>query len=129
MDNNTLSHFDLDYSQGLEGEELVHKLLTQGLTVEVKKDFQWQKTNNIFIETSCLSTKDNEWHDSGLNVTQAKYWAFVLKETVIMVPTEVLKHAVAWRGRKINNYNSPNPSMGVLITVEDLLWVTREWSQ
>ena len=83
------SSFDLDFSFGREGEELVEQLLTKGKRVEVKRDRKWQDTGNVYIETACFFTKKNEWAPSGLAVTEAEYWAFVLKKTVLMLPTQV----------------------------------------
>jgi hypothetical protein len=51
------SSFDLDFSFGREGEELVEQLLTKGKRVEVKRDRKWQDTGNVYIETACFFTK------------------------------------------------------------------------
>jgi hypothetical protein len=75
-------------------EKLVEELLTEGRTVEVKRDRKWYKTNNLYIETSCYFKKTEAWADSGLSVTEASYWAFVLQVSVILVPTPVLRYAV-----------------------------------
>ena len=74
----TKSSFDLDFSYGREGEKLVEQLLTNGKTVEVKRDRKWHKTNNVYIEVECWYLKSQSWEPSGLSVTQADYWAFVL---------------------------------------------------
>jgi hypothetical protein len=43
------SDFDLDYRNGVQGENLVNTLLTGGKTVEVKTDFKWINTGNLYI--------------------------------------------------------------------------------
>ena len=117
------SDFDLDYSFGVAGEQLVNDLLTGGKTVEVKRDRRWKDTGNLFIETTFWSTKYQQWVPGGLNVTKAEYWAFVLEELVVIIPVAKLKTALNMYGRPIENKKEPNPSKGYLIRVEDLLQV------
>jgi len=117
----TLSSFDLDLGFGHEGESLVEELLTGGKTIEVKRDRRWSETGNIYIEVECFFQRSNSWEPSGLSVTEASYWAFVLEQSVFMVPTHILKLVVEQYGRKISCAIPPNESRGYLIRVEDLL--------
>ena len=120
------SDFDLDFANGKEGEFLVEQLLTGGLTVEVKRDLRWKDTGNLFIEMFCFYTSQNAWGPSGLSVTKAAYWAFVLGSSTILVPTAVLRAAVEKYGRAIDNNTPPNYSKGYLITPADLIQMTKE---
>ena len=122
----TLSDFDLDYSYGLEGENLVDQLLNGSKTVEVKRDRKWWDTGNIYIEVGCWYNNSQSWEDSGLIVTKAEYWAFVLESGVILVPTEHVKYAVIVFGRRIECTIEPNQSRGYLIKAEDLLTAMKE---
>lgn len=122
----TLSDFDLDYSYGLEGENLVDQLLNGSKTVEVKRDRKWWDTGNIYIEVGCWYNNSQSWEDSGLTVTKAEYWAFVLESGVILVPTEHVKYAVIVFGRRIECTIEPNQSRGYLIKAEDLLTAMKE---
>ena len=122
----TLSDFDLDYSYGLEGENLVDQLLNGSKTVEVKRDRKWWTTGNIFIEVQCWYNNTMSWEDSGLTVTKADYWAFVLESGVILVPTEHVKYAVKVFGKRIECTIEPNNSRGYLIKAEDLLKAMKE---
>ncbi len=117
----TLSSFDLDFSFGKEGEQLVSDLLTEGKRIEVKRDRKWNITGNVYIETDCFFTKSNAWAPSGLSVTEAEYWAFVLNRTVLMLPTEILWEAVRKYGREITCEIPPNLSRGYLVKVVDLI--------
>jgi hypothetical protein len=117
----TLSSFDLDFSFGKEGEQLVSDLLTEGKRIEVKRDRKWNVTGNVYIETDCFFTKSNAWAPSGLSVTEAEYWAFVLNRTVLMLPTEILWEAVRKYGREITCEIPPNLSRGYLVKVVDLI--------
>ena len=120
------SDFDLDFSHGLTGENLVSDLLTGGLTVEVKTDRKWKNTNNLYIETECWYNGAGEWKPSGLSVTKAAYWAFVFEKGTVIVPTDTVKLACALRGRPISCFIEPNNSKGYLITVEDLLFCLKK---
>ena len=121
----TKSSFDLDFSYGHEGEKLVEQLLTNGKTVEVKRDRKWHQTGNVYIEIECWYLKSESWEPSGLSVTQADYWAFVLEDMVIMLPTESLRYAVRNFGHEITCDIPPNKSKGYLITIENLLATTK----
>lgn len=120
-----MNTWDLDYSDGRVGERFVDTLLTGGLTVEVKTDRRWHETGNLYIETECYYNTSGTWDPSGLDVTKAAYWAFVINGAIAIFPTEVVKKAVALHGRKISCTTSVNPSKGYLITVVDLLEIQR----
>lgn len=123
------SNFDLDFSFGSEGESLVNDLLTGGKTVEVKRDRKWHSTNNLYIEVECWYMTKQAWEPSGLSVTTAAYWAFVLESSTFIVPTDVLRKTVQEKGRQITCDIPPNKSKGYLITVEDLLGGTKKWGK
>lgn len=122
------SSFDLDFSYGRKGEQLVEELLTDGKKVEVKRDRKWHLTGNVYIETECFFTKNNAWAPSGLSVTEAEYWAFVLKRTVLMLPLDVVWYAVKNFGRDITCEIPPNISKGYLVKVVDLIEATKQVS-
>jgi hypothetical protein len=120
-----LSSFDLDFKYGTVGESLVDELLTGGKTVEVKRDRKWVSTGNLYIETECYFKRIEDWAPSGLGVTEASYWAFVLEESTLIIPTTVLRWCVKEFGREITCNIQPNISKGYLITVNDLMSATR----
>lgn len=117
----TKSSFDLDFSYGRDGEKLVEQLLTNGKTVEVKRDRRWHETNNVYVEIECWYVASQSWELSGLSVTKADYWAFVLEQGVVMIPTNHVWYAIKNFGREITCEIPPNRSKGYLIQVEDLL--------
>jgi hypothetical protein len=118
------SNWDLDLRAGLEGESLVADLLSLD-TIEVKTDRKWKTTGNLYIETQCYYVATQEWKDSGLSVTKADYWGFVMEKSVLMVQTDTLKKAVALWGKPISCDMEPNPSRGYLITPNEILEYTR----
>lgn len=119
------SDWDKDFSFGLEGEALVEDLLTRGKTVEVKRDARWKDTGNLYIEYACFYQAMKAWKPSGISVTKADYWAFVIEGSVLFVPLELLKKTCLTKGRKIDCIIPPNPSKGFLVTVQDILDVVR----
>jgi hypothetical protein len=119
------SSFDLDFSYGQAGENLVEELLTQGKTIEVKRDRKWHSTGNVYVEVECWYMRTESWEPSGVMVTKAEYWAFVLEKGVLMVPTDHVLYAIKNFGREITCEIPPNRSKGYLITVDDLLTAMR----
>lgn len=120
--------FDHDFAVGKVGEGLVEELLTGGKKVEVKTDLQWKKTGNIFIEAKCWQNSSSSWADSGINATEADYWAFVLQNSVFIFPTNLIKTACSKYGRYINGGDFTNPSEGYLIRLDELLEENKTWS-
>ena len=115
------SGWDIDFATGLAGEQLVQELLTGGYKVEVKRDMRWAETGNLYIETWCWYNNENKYLPSGLSVSEADYWAFVLGTTVVLLETNKLKRIVDAYGRYVECQILPNPSKGFLIGVKDLL--------
>jgi hypothetical protein len=120
------SDFDIDLKNGVEAEEALHNILNMD-TVEVKRDFKWFETGNLYIETECYFNKSGSWEPSGLAVTKATHWAIALGDTNIIVPTQHIKDLIAAKEkygvpRKVSCNIEPNPSRGYLITVDDILF-------
>lgn len=120
------SSFDLDFGYGRKGEQLVEELLTEGRKVEVKRDRKWWITGNIYVEVECYYQRSKSWEKSGLSVTEAEYWAFVLEKGVLIVPTNHVWYAIKEFGRDITCEIPPNRSKGYLIRIDDLLEAMRK---
>lgn len=118
------SSWDLDFRDGLVGESKVADLLHLD-TVEVKTDKRWVETGNLYIETECWYQNDNAWKPSGIRVTEATHWGFVLEDSVLIVPTYRLKEVIWEHGRPITCNIPPNPSRGYLITPGQLMEYVR----
>lgn len=118
------SNWDLDLRAGEAGESKVADLLSLD-TVEVKTDRRWWETGNVYIETECWYQSSQSWEPSGIRVTKATHWAFVLEDTVLIVPTARLRETVWQVGRPITCNIPPNPSRGYLITPIALLGFIR----
>jgi hypothetical protein len=114
------SDWDLDLRDGEQGESRVADLLSLD-TVEVKTDRRWKDTGNLYIETECYYKNSQAWEPSGIRVSKATHWAFVLEDSVLIVPLFRLMEAVYELGKSITCNIPPNPSRGYLITPAVLL--------
>lgn len=114
------SDWDIDLRDGEAGENKLVNLLRIE-TVEVKTDRRWKETGNLFIEESCFYQNSGQWKPSGLSVSKATHWAFVLEDNVIIVPKEHLINVVMDYGKPAKNNMAPNESRGHLITPEQLI--------
>ncbi|NBR57203.1 MAG: hypothetical protein EBU05_09260 [Chitinophagia bacterium] len=114
------SDWDLDLRYGQDGEESVRRLLTID-TVEVKRDRRWKETGNLYIETSCYCVNDGTFKPSGVSVSKATHFAFVIEDLTILVSKSDLINTVKEYGRNISCNIEPNVSFGYLITIDSLL--------
>jgi hypothetical protein len=114
------SDFDIDLKFGKEGENTVANILSIE-TVEVKRDKRWKETGNLYIETDCWYNGSQSWEKSGLSVSKATHYAFVLENMVVVVTTPDLKAIVEKKGRAIKCKIEPNPSKGYLIKLSDIV--------
>ena len=114
------SDWDLDLRYGQDGEESVRRLLTID-TVEVKRDRRWKETGNLYIETSCYYVNDGAFKPSGVCVSKATHFAFVIEDLTILVSKSDLINTVKEYGRNISCKIEPNVSFGYLITIDSLL--------
>ena len=91
--SNKDNKFDIDLDFGVKYENSLAKILAMG-KVEVKTERdKWKDTGNIAIELACGGKL------SGLNVTEAEWWAHILTwkgkiVTVLLFPVDVLKVVV-----------------------------------
>jgi len=86
MFNKNYTH-DLQFGE-MKEKELADILLNQ--KIEVKTDRKWKETGNIAVEFMSRGKK------SGISITEAKYWAFILDndnkiEGIIILPIDSLK--------------------------------------
>ena len=115
-------NWDVDLKYGEAGEVYVNSLLTAPIkTVECKRDRRWIKTGNFYVETEFYSTGSLSWVSSGLTISRASHWSFILESMVITVPIEILIKAVGEYGRPIECEIPPNASRGYLLTINALI--------
>lgn len=122
------SNWDLDLRAGELGESRVADLLSLD-TVEVKTDRRWIETGNVYIETECYYVTEGIWKPSGIRVSKATHWAFMLEDSTVIIPLHRLMDAVYDVGRQIACNIPPNPSRGYLITIGQILEHLRQARQ
>jgi hypothetical protein len=113
---NYTSDFDLDLSIGIEGEQKLLEMLTIS-TIEVKTDYLAAKTGNIAVEFYSRG-----W-PSGIAVTKAKHWAFVIPDKgVFIIETDRLKTLARkyYKLKRIKFGGDNNSSHLVLIPITEL---------
>jgi hypothetical protein len=120
----TLSHFDIDMKRGAQGELMVldicDMLRAGSGSIEVKTDFKFAETKRFYVERECRG-RDGKWRPSGINVTKAKLWAFVLGDLngCFVVNTDWVLRATERAAADPRNLKScdygENPTRGVLV--------------
>jgi len=112
--------FDLDLKDGLEGESLLASIF-KDKKVEVKRDFMVSDTGNIVIEFQYKG------RPSGISITEADYWAFVLDgaryegKVILLVETKKLQDFISNGRYMIVNGGDNCESKMYLVPVKDLL--------
>jgi hypothetical protein len=117
--------FDLDAEVGRQGELFVTNIkdaLARG-SAEVKTDREAARTGNLYVEYECLRRKG--WTPSGIQVTQADVWVFVLRvdELALVVSTATLRDISRrlWRTYRTECVRGSHPTKGVLVPIRLLI--------
>jgi len=122
MKHNNDFRFDLDY--GKEGEGMMHKMLAgkEGYRVEVKRDRQAHRTNNLYFEYESRN------EPSGIANTEADYYGYFITDTFCFImKVDVLKEKLRRliREKKVINHRQPggdnNTSLGVLVSINNFM--------
>lgn len=121
----SLSHFDIDYKRGAQGEIFVSNIrdmLASGSgSIEVKADSWAIKTGRFYVETECRG-RDGKWRASGISVTRATFWAFTFGKHPMMVvlDTDWLRRAKELAAQNPSNHAEckygQNPTRGIYVT-------------
>jgi hypothetical protein len=87
--------FDIDLKRGKVGEDKVLDTLDAlgESRIEVKTDYGVWKTGNLFIEFE-KQNRDGDWVPSGIEKTEADYWAFAFRDGALIVETSRLRDIV-----------------------------------
>jgi hypothetical protein len=122
--------FDVDFTRGRVGEELVETFLADLIDkkVEVKTDYRIGETGNVYVETWQYSNPDaSDKKQSGINISEADYYCFgsPTGDGFIMVKTSVLKEFISntqpREARQPIATKETKASIGRLIPLADLL--------
>jgi hypothetical protein len=122
--------FDVDFTRGRVGEELVETFLADLIDkkVEVKTDYRIGETGNVYVETWQYSNPDaSDKKQSGINISEADYYCFgsPTGDGFVMVKTSVLKEFIRNTNpretRQPITTDKTNASIGRLIPLNELL--------
>ena len=117
-----LSDWDIDLRYGQQGEIYVNNLLASPIeTVECKRDRRWRETGNLFIETHCYSSQVGTWYESGIRVTRATHWAFILDDNVLILPTSKIKALLVPLGHQVSMIRDNYSTKGYLLPIMKLV--------
>lgn len=117
--------FEDDLELGWDAEFRVADML--GLApymVEIKHDSRALETGNVFVEME--QAPHGVWKPSGLNVSWAQWFAFVLANGVVVFVEKVrLLELVSGLPLVEQRRDASNPARGCLVRLVDLLGVSR----
>jgi hypothetical protein len=115
-----------DKARGDLGENLFLKEILE--KAEVKTDYQWQSTGNLFIEIECW--RDGKMQPSGIVTTESKYWVSIcpvgdLSPVIFSFPTNLVRKACI--GKSVVEMNKgANPSKGYLVKITEIMCLVNE---
>ena len=113
--------WDIDAAVGQLGEGYAANVIEDLKTssVEIKTDEKALKTHNIYVETECL--RNGEYVSSGISTSQARFWAYVLGRSLVLVlPTHILRQAMTAGTRSACTRGS-HPTKGYLVSLSALI--------
>jgi len=119
--------FDVDLSRGEWGENLLIDILrSHGEQLEIKTDFQWQKTGNLFIEKECWYNQLGKFDGSGITTTTSQWWVSVCvvdgkMPSISINPVSLIKKAIEMNDCPLVEMNDgQNPSRGYLVKLSQI---------
>lgn len=107
--------FNGDRAYGEAAEETVRELLDMSaaaIEVKRKRRADWA----FYVETAQSPLGTDDYKKSGINTTQAEYWAYAIAETgiVVFIPIDRLRRA-ARDSREVEESDGDNPTKGRLV--------------
>jgi len=132
----TEPHFDIDFTRGMVGEDLVNTVLgkLQGKKIEVKTDYRIPETGNVYIETWQYHAEDeSDIKKSGINITKAEYWCIASPtgKGFLMIETDALKEVIQETNPREVRQSRINPntnaSKGRLVKMIDIMHKLKMW--
>jgi len=123
--------FDRDLAYGKQGELLVGSYLEWiaggNGRVEIKR--KRRADLELYVETECDKGNTGRYQPSGINVTTADAWAFVVGDTgmAFVLPTALLRRALLHpSARRVEGPRGDCPTRGVLVHIAAILALAEE---
>lgn len=112
------SDFKEDLRVGQVAERQIAEMI-ENKSIEVKRDFKYQKTGNVFVEYACRGKY------SGIITTESDFYAFkVTNHQTLFIKTDVLIQKCITKHNetgKVHKGGDDNRSRGILLTAKELL--------
>lgn len=125
--------FDHDYEYGQQGELLIGDAIAALRGGQARVEVKRKRRLDDWLYVELMQDPGGtgtRWKDSGLNVTAAEWWAYVVGDTgfLLFIPTDLLRWAVSVEGGKpCEEKDGDNPTMGRLFRVSWLLQALPQW--
>ena len=123
----TQKGFDIDLARGNVGENLLVEILKMsGDQLEVKTDYQWQHTGNLYIEHECYYRNLDKFDGSGITTTTATWWVSVCivdgkLPSISINPVSLIRRAIEVNHLKpVSMNDGDNPSRGYLVKLSQI---------
>jgi|HubBroStandDraft_6_1064221.scaffolds.fasta_scaffold193521_2 hypothetical protein len=125
------SAFDICYATGTRGERVAQMLFGEDIEearIEVKVSSKaYANSQNIVVERECYSRVSKRFEPSGLDVSKANIFTFVIFDAddsvrcVVSVPTDRLRTLCAGKPLITMNSGKSNPTKGNLLRLSEIL--------
>ncbi len=118
-------NWDYDLAFGAEGEATAKAWHRGGHETKAKRRLD----DGFYLEYE-QNPFDQGWRPSGVMVTDAPYYEWVIAETgiVLAVPTPVLRHCVTHElGYPVEETDGTCPTRGRLLRLSDMLTAWKAW--
>ncbi len=119
--------FDVDLARGNFGENLLTEILKMsGDQLEIKTDYQWQKTGNLYIEKECYYNNLGRFDGSGITTTTSTWWVSVCvvdgkMPSISINPTSLIRRAIEkYDCPEVSMNDGANPSRGYLVKLSQI---------
>jgi hypothetical protein len=119
--------FDLDLKYGKDGERRIREVFDWLAGDDPRAEVKRKRVldHRVYVETSCDRGRTGVYHPSGINVTTASVWVFVIDDTGIhiAIPTALIRQQVDDPSSKtVEGPRGTCPTRGVLIDFCVLLY-------
>ena len=126
--------FDLDYAYGRQAEIRIEELLSWIGSGNKKVEVKRKRILDLefYVETHCDKGRRGEFAPSGINVTTAQVWAFVLGDTgmSVFVPTDLLQIMIEDPTSKDRSETDGScPTKGKLVNMGAMLFRAKQRAQ
>lgn len=118
--------FDHDYPYGRQGEFLVDDVMAWLAAGQAQIETKRKRRVDLRLYVECYQNprRCGTWKPSGINVSTAEYWAYVVADTgcVLFIPRHLLLDAIDHQlGREAQETDGDNPTAGRLIHLGQIL--------